>query len=220
MKVSVVSVTGQAEKLLPGQGQQDTWTALSVGEELGELTIIRTGLRSKVTLKLQDRGEVMVGSGTKIGIAEFRKRGSLVTTQLGLKYGTMHASVDSSRGPNDAKVTTPVATLSIRGSAAQIGVSGDRGLGLRARSGNWRVAAGQRTRNIVAGESTDSQLTQPVVILKQQRSNILGDLFGGLSDAEKEFFTNNDSSPGDLLSNQFGTSLNTDTPSDHIIIGQ
>jgi len=190
MQVTVVSVTGQVRKLVPGvEGQKDRWVPVKAGEKLGELTVIHTGFRSKAVLRFADRGEVTVHRGTKVGIAEFRKQGNMVKTRLGLKYGMMRAKVDSSRGPNDMQVRTAVATLSVRGTALVIGNS-ERGLGLRMQEGSGRAGAGNRTRNVVAGEFTDTQLTPPIVVAKQRFHTALGDFFG-LSRTERRSLINN-----------------------------
>ncbi len=216
VKAEVVSVAGRAQKLVPGD--EGKWVALKVGEELDELTVIRTGLRSKVVLRFSDRTEVQINRATKIGIAESRRRGALVTTHLGLKYGTLRASVDSSKGPNDARVSTPVATLSVRGSGADIGFTGDRGLGLRGRSGVWRVAVGPRTRNITAGESTNSQLDAPVDLMQWQHNVQLGDAFGGLTDAEKDRLGNYNNTPGAFAGTGQGSGPKGGVDPHHIIL--
>jgi len=125
-KATVVSVTGQAQKSVPADGALK-WEALRQGDELGERTIIRTGLDSSVLLNLAGRGEVRIGSATKIGISELKIEGSLAKTQLGLKYGTIRAEVDSRTGPADFRVATPTATLSVRGSGLDAAVTNENG---------------------------------------------------------------------------------------------
>lgn len=169
MRVTVVSVSGQAEKMLAGSGGK--WTSLAAGQKLDELTIIRTGLRSEVVLKFADRGQTVVLAATKVGIAEFSKQGNLVKMHLGLKYGRLKVAVDSTRGPNEAKVSTPVATLSVRGTTGVIGFGGNR-LVLRGQSGTWGMASGVRSRNVVAGESTDGNLIQPIMMAKIDRDAV------------------------------------------------
>ncbi len=224
-KVTVVSVSGVAEKIVAGKK-----SPLKAGDQLDELTVIRTGLRTKVVLKLGDRGEIIINRATKMGIAEFRKQNKLTRTRLGLKYGSMRATIDSSKGPNDAQIATPVATLSVRGSEADIGYTGDRGLGLRGRSGQWRVAAGNRTRTIAAGEQTDSQLSLSILMIVQQQTTYLGDTTGGLTSNEINALTQNRPSrsafnAGGSTSTQsdvgptFEQKPPDDSPNGHIIVG-
>jgi hypothetical protein len=126
-KARALSVTGQAQKSVAAADGTLRWEPLREGDELSERTIIRTGLDSGVLLDLAGRGQVRVGSATKIGISELRVEGSLAKTQLGLKYGTVRAEVDSRTGPADFRVTTPTATLSVRGSGLDASVTNENG---------------------------------------------------------------------------------------------
>jgi hypothetical protein len=180
-KVTVVSVSGPAEKLLAGKG---TWQPLRAGEELDELTVIRTGLAARVTLKFADRAEAIIEGASKAGIREFRKTDTAARGRLGLKYGAMHVSVDRSRGPVDFQVATPVAIMSVRGTSGIIGFSSDAGLGVQGASGTWQVAASQGSRSVSETESTDSDLSHPVDLGDRRRHAPLGDVSGGLSQME------------------------------------
>ena len=199
LQVTVLSVTGQAEKLLSGQGQE--WTALKAGEKLDELTIIRTSLRTKVVLKFADRGQTVVGSGTQLGIGEFRKtKGNLVVTRLGLKYGRLSVAVDSSRAPNDYAIVTPVATLSVRGTKGDIFWTG-RQVYLYGSEGTWHVAVDDRSRHVVAGESTDGNLTPSIDLTKDRDANAV--VMGVTDDEWRSARDNpnpaNPTGPSDLL---------------------
>jgi len=137
--VVVTAVTGLAQRRTMSDAKAK-WETVKVGDVLSDLTVIRTGLGTNVVIRFGDRGEVTVKSGTKIGIKEFSKKAGLANMRLGLKYGAMRARVDSSRGKkNDFRVSTPVATLSVRGSGGGLGYSTDRGGGLHIRSGNWNA---------------------------------------------------------------------------------
>ena len=77
----VISVSGSAQRRLPGEDQQ--WQPLEVGELLDLRTIIRTGLGAKVVLMFGDRSEVIIANATKVGIGRFSKRENLVRIHLG-----------------------------------------------------------------------------------------------------------------------------------------
>jgi len=218
LQATVVKVTGQAEKL--AAGKTDQWEALSSGDKLDELSVIRTGLRSSVTIKFADRGETIVGAATKVGIAEFRKKTEHATTRLGLKYGSLSVAVDSSRGTNDFKVATPVATLSVRGTKGDISyVGGD--LTLSGKEGTWNVAGSGRQRNVGAGEGTDGNLTPPIDLAKQGRDSFRA--VTGVTGGERTFIANYQpllgaiSLPGDMNLPFIPPSPNL--PRDHITPG-
>ena len=187
LKVTVTSVSGPAQKLLAGKGEKN-WQALKVGETLSELTVIRTGLGAKVVLKFEDRGEVIINNATKIGIAELRKKGAAAKARLGLKYGTLRASVDSKKGSNDFRIATPVATLSVRGSSADVGYSVDSTKIVAVRAGLWNVVKSIKLpdflkgmlvdRIIQAGETADSTLDLYITDALQDRIAAVYDTYG------------------------------------------
>jgi len=198
LKATVASVSGPAQKLLAAEGGRK-WRPLKAGEELGELTVIRTGLGAKVVLKFADRGEIVVNNATKIGIGELRKKGDEVKAQLGLKYGTMRASVETGRGTNDFRISTPVATLSVRGSSADVGFMADSSRMIDAKAGLWRVLrlltlakarpeVGERI--VQAGEVANSSPETPITIALQQRATQLFDSFGVTTSEQKTLIRN------------------------------
>ena len=184
MKVTVVSVSGIAHKL-QAAAPKVQWKLIRSGDVLGELTVVRTGLGAKVVLKFSDRGEVTVKSATKVGIGQFRRKGKLVKTRIGLKYGSMRASVDSAAGPNDFRVTTPVAALSVRGTKGRIAFSGDLGLHIRGTQGTWSAKKGKRSMTVGAGESTDGKFTLSSELAGGIRDPKMGDP-GGLTSKEQK----------------------------------
>ena len=178
LKATVVSVTGIAEKRLASQ-PNSKWEPIKVGDVLGPLTMIRTGLGAKVTLKFAERSTLTVKSGTKIGISDCYKKGRLVRTHLGLKYGSIRTKVDRSRGPNDFKVATPVATLSIRGSGGHTAFSGDRGFGHGTDTGSYNVTSGNgRSNNVNQGETNDGNRNPSDVITQNNLAPGMGGIWG------------------------------------------
>ena len=163
LKTTVVSVTGSAQKLSVNGANK--WEELKAGDVLDEKTLVRTGFNSKVVLQLADRGEFTLDGAAKVGISELRKQGDLVKGAVGIKYGNMHASIDSSKGGNEFQVSTPVATLTVRGSSGNIGFFVDAAANMRfqAQSGHWvlgtsydRMTFGPGDRTNTGGVGVDS----------------------------------------------------------------
>ena len=203
-KVTVVSVTGQAQKC-DASVEPRKWEALKAGDVLSELTIIRTGLDSGVVLNLAGRGEVRIGSATKIGITEFRKEGASAKTSLGLKYGSIQAQVDSKTGPADFRVATPTATLSVRGSQPQVYYGADTGThGFSLEGMLYLVGAGS-SQAVNPGEGTGDQNLPPILLLLAQFWSQGGDLFG-LSGPELQYLLLNGQGRG---GNNGGQNLGT-----------
>ena len=180
----VVSVSGRAQKLLAGQ---DKWENLAAGDLLDKHTVIRTGLRSRVVLKFQDRAEVIIEDATKVGISEFLQSGNKVRARLGLKYGSLHVDVPKQNGPTDFSVSTPVATLSIRGTAGNIDFFSDSGLHLYSVHGTWRLSHGLLFLDVDGGESTTGTFTPDLELVLLDSSTFPGDFFGGTDGSERTF---------------------------------
>ncbi|KPK79683.1 MAG: hypothetical protein AMJ81_12945 [Phycisphaerae bacterium SM23_33] len=183
LKVTVREVTGVAQRLVAGE--KPTWVALKAGDQLDETAVIRTGFGTRVVLAFADNSEVVVDRATKMGIAEFRKEGPVTKTRLGLKYGSLRASVEKARGPNDFRVATAAAVLAVTGTSGQVGFTGDFGFGLTGRTGTWAAQAGARQRRVSGTETVDSTLQRHVETLKRNLTPRLGDVYGGLTESEE-----------------------------------
>ena len=158
LKTTVMSVTGCAQKL--AANGTNKWEELKVGDVLDEKTIVRTGFNSMVVLHLSDRGEYTINGATKMGISELRKQGNVVKSTVGIKYGSIHASIDSTKGANDFKISTPVATLSVRGSSGNIGFTMDSSspaMHFAADTGHWMMnSTGGGSMEFTNGEHTNT----------------------------------------------------------------
>ncbi|MDP6633946.1 MAG: FecR domain-containing protein [Phycisphaerae bacterium] len=180
LQVTVVSVSGIAEQRSAAE-EKAKWAPMKAGDVLDEMTLIRTGLGGKVVLKFSNRGNVTVKSGTKIGIASFRKQGKLVKTRLGLKYGAIRAKVDSTKGANDFRVRTAVGTLAARGTGGDMAQWGDFSFQAKGTDGAWQTQISNRVISLLQGEWTDKQLGQPLAAMLAKHGVKVGDRFGGLT---------------------------------------
>ena len=181
--IVVTAVTGLAQQRVMSDAKAK-WQKVKVGDVLNNLTVIRTGLGSKVVIRMGDRGDVTIKSATKVGIKDFAKKGNLATMRLGMKYGSMSARVDASRGANDFRVSTPVATLSVRGSIGGWGFWGDRGLGFYGEAGNWQGDYTDGSRNAGPGEWMGSSGQRSGDIDEKNRKTGLGDPQGQTPDEQ------------------------------------
>jgi len=183
LKAAVKSVSGIVERL-SGDDKNAKWQPLKVGDILSEHSLIRTGLGGSAVLKFADRGDVTVKSGTKIGISSFRKSGDLVKTRLGLKYGALRAKVDSSRGANDFRVRTAVATLAATGTSGNMAQWGDFSLQFQGTTGAWKANTDRKVTTIRRGEWTNRNAAQSIGIVLGKLDPKVGDPHGGLTKAE------------------------------------
>jgi hypothetical protein len=168
---TVVSTKGPAEYAVINGQDEPEWKKLQADLALPAGSVIRTGFRAHVVLKLPDGTTVEIRRATKIGISQLGRDEAQGAgkTRIGLKYGTIRAKVEKQQAAGDVEVATPVATLSVAGSEAEIGYAVDTCLGVQTQAGAWNVARCP-CRNIVvpAGDETDCALL-PGVMLKMYR---------------------------------------------------
>lgn len=176
------------------EGEKAVWKKLTKGHEFKPQQFIRTGLRdSYVLVKLSNGCYTEVKASTKIGISTLYKEGATVHHNIALKYGSIKAKVEASKGENDFSVSTPRGTLSARGSLVGLAFAGDRGLGARGYSGTWHAVSTQTGlhQNIQNGQSYNNTNALASVIASQHRDVRLGDPLGGLSNSERQNLIDN-----------------------------
>jgi hypothetical protein len=198
MTATVVEVSGTASRLTGTVNAQEQWAPLAVKDVLGESTVIRTGLRSKVVLAFADNSVVVIDRGTKMGIGEFRREAGATKTSLGLKYGAMRAEVDRAKGPNNFTVASPTNTLALEGSGANFSFSGDFGFQINVVHGQWRNRQGHQHQTLGASEGTDAHMTAPSEVKLLQHAPRIGDVYGGLSPAEQIFLAQQNTGQGGI----------------------
>ena len=113
--------------------------------------------------------------------------GDVTTTKLGLKYGSIHVDVPKQSGPTDFSVSTPVATLSIRGTAGDIDFFSDTGLHLFSERGTWHIANGLLYLDVGPGQGTTGTFTPHLDLVVLDRSTFPGDFFSGTDTSERHF---------------------------------
>jgi hypothetical protein len=200
LKVTVVSASGPAQKLTVGTGGTK-WQPLKAGDVLSEMTVIRTGYGAKVVLKFEDRAEVVINNATKVGISDLRKDGDRATASIGLKYGTVHATVEGKQGSNDFRVSTPTATLSVRGSKAHLCSMADSNKFALVQLGDWNAAKkfaallGMKPKvknmNFGPGQTGQSTFAMPLTFAAYQRSSQARITNFGISPADVKSMVNN-----------------------------
>ena len=184
----VVSVEGTVQYCDGSAPEEDAeWHDLEAGMELDELTVIATGLRSKVVLSFPSQGEITIETPTVIGISAFRRQGDEYLTQVGLKYGAMEMRVDPDRPSGLFAVATPVATAAPKGSGGFFGFS-DLGAAFDAATGFflWLTENGPST--LQGGQSGNGNNDLAAAIDNLRNAPILGNFFNNFTNAELIYF--------------------------------
>ena len=96
------------------------WKRLEKNDTLAVGTVIRTGRKSRVALRVGRNATVIVGRQSRVAIPELVQDGQVLRTKLSLNFGKADVKVDRIGLVNDFEVSTPTATLAVRGSAVTI----------------------------------------------------------------------------------------------------
>ena len=97
------------------KSEESAWTEAKVNDLLSAGAEIRTGLKSRSTLRVGKNATILVDSGTTFKLPEIVQDGQTLRTLATVKSGRADFKVDHVGFANDFKVVTPQTTLSVRG---------------------------------------------------------------------------------------------------------
>ncbi len=115
----VLAVKGKVELQKSGN-----WRPAQNGDTLDSGTLISTGFKSELTIKV-DGSTIVVQALTRLRLDEIIKKGDVLSSKVYLDMGSIKANVK----PAETKkvsftVRTPVATASVRGTSGEISYNG------------------------------------------------------------------------------------------------
>ena len=189
LTATVVSVEGTVQ-YRDGSVEDSEWQDLEAGMELGEQIIILTGFRSEAVLNFPSQGEILVRGSTMVGISSFRQEGDEYETRVGMRYGSVRASVDHDRPSGEFAVQTAVATAAPRGSWGDIGFS-DFGAAFDCLSGFFLWYTQNGNTGVTGGQQSNGSNFLSALLDALQNDPVLGDRLGGLTLAELLFHIQN-----------------------------
>ena len=112
LQAIVIDVSGKA-RWRPSADA--SWRDAKVNDIVDPGTEIRTGLRSRLTMRVGKNATVLVDSGTTFELPEIMQDGESLRTTASVRSGRVDFKVDKIGFANDFKVITPQTTLSVRG---------------------------------------------------------------------------------------------------------
>ena len=112
LEVTVVAVKGTAEVKLTAEA---AWQSVQQGMKLPVGATICTGVMSRVDLDFDGHAVVTISHPSIVRVDRFLMTDKAVETRLHLKVGSMRAGVVKEQIASDFKISTPVVTLSTRG---------------------------------------------------------------------------------------------------------
>lgn len=117
LKAIVMEVKGVAQART---GDDGGWKKLAVNDVLTAGVVIRTGRKSYVALRVGKNASVLVERQSRVALPEMVQDGDVLRTRMTMKFGKTDVKVDRVGLRNDFGVTTPTATLAVRGTVFRI----------------------------------------------------------------------------------------------------
>lgn len=118
LDAKVVSFTGKVEVQKDGG-----WVPVKVGDVLKKGDVVSTGFKSDLVLQINE-SRVTLGALTRMTVEQLASNDVKDETSLFIDSGKVIADVQHKEKRVSFKVTTPVATASVRGTVGEVRVSG------------------------------------------------------------------------------------------------
>jgi hypothetical protein len=124
LEAVVMQVTGRAQWRADETAR---WAAAKVDDVLPAGAMIRTGLRSRVVLRVGHNATILVDRNTRVSLPEIAQDGETLRTTATLRRGRADFKVDRVGLTNDFSVITPSTTLAVRGTGYGVQYGGFNG---------------------------------------------------------------------------------------------
>lgn len=109
------------------------WKKLAINDVLEPGAVVRTGRKSEVTLRVGKNATILIERQSRIAIPEIVQNGDVLKTRVSMNFGKADVKVNRIGLVNDFEVSTPTATLAVRGTVFRISwdpVNGFRSVGV------------------------------------------------------------------------------------------
>lgn len=203
-EVTVVSIKGNARYKAGNQ-----WLPLAPGIKLAEGTKISTAVRSEVALKVNG-DDLIVRQMTMIKIEQNLLSANQSNSTIGLKRGGLNAKIARDRKVKTSfKVSTPVATSSVRGTWEEISYGPGMGMVIKVIEGEILAENRFGASNLVRGRleyRQDNHRSAPGHVGGNLRDGARGESSWYLTDDEKKYMDSSSdafNTPDDTRSNLF-----------------
>lgn len=113
LQARIIDVSGKARWRASPDSE---WKDAAVNDDLSPGAEVRTGMRSRVTLRFRN-ATVLVDSSTNFSIPTIEQEGDVLRTIAAVRSGRADFKVDKVGLQNDFKVVTPSTTLAVRGTS-------------------------------------------------------------------------------------------------------
>ena len=124
LKAVVTKVSGKHVQYSVDKGK--SWKPLKLGVELSKGSLVRTGFGSGCELRFGGHSVLIIQALSSVRVADYVGIQGKEIVRARLHYGALRCGVEKGRIEADTRISTPVSTLSIRGT--KVFVSYDAGI--------------------------------------------------------------------------------------------
>jgi hypothetical protein len=196
--IKVQSIKGSVAYKLGTQ-----WQPLKVGMNLKEGTKISTGARSSAVIKIDDH-QLTIRQLTMMKIYSNKLTSTSSDTKIGLKYGRLNARVKRIKTLKTSfKISTPVATSSVRGSEEEVFYGSKSGMMVWVLGGTIETSNPDLPSRFITGRSP----SRAVFILKPGMSKPLNLLFNVTNASMVKIYADNTTDDEKGVHDTFGDEL-------------
>lgn len=118
LQAVVTEVKGKNVQLSLDEGK--SWQGAAKGVKLGQGSLVRTGFASRCEVSFAGHSVVQVEPLSSLRVADYAGTASKQKVRAHLRYGAVRCGVEKGRIKTDTKISTPVSTLSIRGTLVYV----------------------------------------------------------------------------------------------------
>jgi hypothetical protein len=184
-EITVTSIKGQARYKTANQ-----WVDLKSGMKLAQGTKISTGVNSSIVLDING-DTITIRQMTMIKIEENMLSTTESNTKIGLKRGGLNVRVAKLKTLKTSfKVSTPVATSSVRGTWEDVTFGPNRGMIVKVLEGEVFTENNFGANNLIRGRlefKQENHKSSPGNIAGNLMDDSKGGLVGNLTDEEKQY---------------------------------
>ena len=193
LKAVVMEVKGTAQARA---SRKEKWRDLKKDDVLKPGVSVRTGRKSHVALRIGLNASMLIDRQTRVSIPEIIQKGKVLKTRVTMKFGKADLKVDVIGLDNDFGVSTPTATLAVRGTSARLwwdAINLFRVIGVPANK--LRAIEVRYLNGVNVDLSRDDRTSQMLKLPALERNTILWPLRGAVGEKEYRVGTN----PGFLV---------------------
>lgn len=149
---------------------KDAWKPLRVNDLLEAGAEVRTGRDSRAVLRAGMNGTIEVDRQSRLAIPELVQEGATLKTRVAMTFGKAELKVDKVGLDNDFEVSTPTATLAVKGTTSSIRWDVVNGFQARGAPGNRLRAIEIRFLGSIVNDLTDDDETDDRTKLPVRRA--------------------------------------------------